>query len=89
MLRTQTRPWDAAHHVETEEDILGYLEAAWDDGETGLTAAALGDIARAKGMTLVAAEPTWAGRASTRRCHPTVPRSSLPSSVSSAPWPCG
>ena len=52
----QTQPWDAADYLETEEDIVFYLEAAFEDGDPGLIAAALGDIARAKGMTTVAAE---------------------------------
>jgi len=46
-----TRPWDAAEHLETPEDMAAYLEAALEDGDASLIAAALGDIARAKGMT--------------------------------------
>ncbi len=56
MAKIQTRPWDAADDLETEEDIVLYLEAAFEDGDPGLIAAALGDVARAKGMTTVAAE---------------------------------
>ena len=56
MAKIQTRPWDAADYLESEEDIVLYLEAAFEDGDPGLIAAALGDIARAKGMTTVAAE---------------------------------
>ena len=51
-----TRPWDAADYLESEEDVVLYLEAAFEDGDPGLIAAALGDIAKAKGMTTVAAE---------------------------------
>jgi len=36
--------------------MVAYLEAALEDGEPTLVAAALGDIARAKGMTQVARE---------------------------------
>ena len=54
MTETQTRPWDAADYLETDEDIVAYLEAAFDDGDPGLIAAALGDVARARGMTNVA-----------------------------------
>ena len=43
-------------YLETEEDIVAYLEAALDEGDPALIAAALGDIARAKGMTTVAAD---------------------------------
>ncbi len=56
MAKMQTQPWDPADYLETEEDIVLYLEAAFEDGDPGLIAAALGDIARAKGMTTVAAE---------------------------------
>ena len=52
--RTRTRPWDAAKHLKTEADISAYLDAALEDGDPGLVAAALGDIARAKGMSEVA-----------------------------------
>lgn len=56
MVRTQTRPWDPAEHFETEEDVLAYLNAALDDGDLHLIVAALGDIARARRMTIVAHE---------------------------------
>jgi len=56
MPKTATTPWDPAEHLETEEDMAAYLEAALDEGDPTLVAAALGDIARAKGMTQVARE---------------------------------
>lgn len=43
-------------HLETEEDITAYLEAVIDDGDPALVSAALGDIARARGMTEIARE---------------------------------
>ncbi len=36
--------------------MVAYLEAAFEEGDVSLIAAALGDIARAKGMTDVARE---------------------------------
>lgn len=42
--------WDVAEHLETEEDMIAYLEAALEEGDPALVAAALGDIARAKGI---------------------------------------
>ena len=54
MAKTKTTRWDAAEHLETEEDMAAYLEAALEEGDTALVAAALGDIARAKGMTEIA-----------------------------------
>ncbi len=56
MTKTKTSPWDAAEHLETVEDMAVYLEAALDDGDPALITAALGDIARAKGMTQIARE---------------------------------
>ena len=54
MQTTVTIPWDPAEHLTTEEDRAAYLEAALEEGDPALVAAALGDIARAKGMTQVA-----------------------------------
>jgi probable addiction module antidote protein len=54
MAKMQTRPWDPAEHLETEEDVVAYLEAALEDGDSAVISAAIGDIARAKGMTQVA-----------------------------------
>ena len=48
--------WDAADYLETEADIAAYLNAAFEDGDTSVIAAALGDVARAKGMTQLAKE---------------------------------
>ncbi|MCA8907376.1 MAG: putative addiction module antidote protein [Rhodospirillaceae bacterium] len=50
----QTTKWDAADYLETPEDMAEYLRAAFDDGDPRLIAAALGDVARARGMTSVA-----------------------------------
>lgn len=54
MAKTITTPWDPADHLKTEEDMVAYLEAALEEADPALVAAALGDIARAKGMTQVA-----------------------------------
>jgi len=48
--------WDPADHLRTEAEMVAYLDAAFDDGDPGVISAALGDIARAKGMTEVARE---------------------------------
>jgi probable addiction module antidote protein len=54
--KIKTRPWDVVEHLETEEDITDYLEAVLDDGDPALVSAALGDVARARGMTEIARE---------------------------------
>lgn len=56
MSKTETHRWDAADYLDTEEDMVAYLEAALEEGDTAVVVAALGDIARAKGMTEVARE---------------------------------
>jgi probable addiction module antidote protein len=54
--RLETRTWDAADHLESDEDIAAYLDAALEEGDPALVVAVLGDIARAKGMTQLARE---------------------------------
>jgi probable addiction module antidote protein len=54
MPKTLTTAWDPAEHLASEEDMAAYLEAALEEGDPALVAAALGDIARAKGMSQVA-----------------------------------
>ena len=63
MARTITKPWDVIEHLQSEEDMVAYLDAALEEGDAGLIAAALGDIARAKGMSQVARD-TGLGRES-------------------------
>jgi len=50
----RTRPFDAASYLETEEDILYYLEAAMEGNDPKHIASALGDVARSKGMSEIA-----------------------------------
>lgn len=56
MPRTTTTRYDVAEHLRTPEEMAAYLEAclAEADGDAAFVAKALGDIARAKGMTQVA-----------------------------------
>jgi probable addiction module antidote protein len=61
--KTQTRPWDITRYLDSDEAIAAYIEAALDEDNPALLAAALGDVARAKGMTQIARE-TGLGRES-------------------------
>jgi probable addiction module antidote protein len=54
MRKLKTTVWDPVDHLETEEDMALYLQAALEEEDANLVAAVLGDIARAKGMTKVA-----------------------------------
>lgn len=56
MAKTKTRIWDAAEHLESQEDMAAYLEAALELDDPALFAAALGDIVRAKGLAQIARE---------------------------------
>ena len=58
-----TRKWDAANYLQSDVDQIAYLEAALEDGDAALVAAAIGDIARAKGMGQLARD-TGLGRES-------------------------
>jgi probable addiction module antidote protein len=55
-MKTKTSPWDLAEHLRTPEEMAAYLEACIEeaDGDVAFIAKALGDIARAQGMTQVA-----------------------------------
>jgi probable addiction module antidote protein len=56
MSKTTTRPYDVAEHLRTPEEMAAYLEACLEEAgdDAAFVAKALGDIARAKGMTQVA-----------------------------------
>lgn len=49
-----TKRWDPAEHLRTEVEVAAYLDAALEEGDSALIAAALGDIARAQGMAKIA-----------------------------------
>jgi probable addiction module antidote protein len=56
MAKTTTSRYDVAEHLRTPEEMAAYLEACLKeaDGNAAFVAKALGDIARAKGMSQVA-----------------------------------
>ena len=56
MGKTKTSRYDIAEHLRTPEEMAAYLEACLKeaDGDATFIAKALGDIARAKGMSQVA-----------------------------------
>jgi probable addiction module antidote protein len=58
VMKTKTVPYDVAEQLRTPEEMAAYLDAWLEeapDDASGI-ARALGDIARAKGMSLVAKE---------------------------------
>ncbi|NYT66496.1 putative addiction module antidote protein [Alcaligenaceae bacterium] len=54
MSKIKTRPFDVSNYLNDEEDVAAYLQVAIEDRDPALLAAALGDIARARGMTQLA-----------------------------------
>ena len=56
MTKTKTMTYDVAEHLRTPEEMALYLDACIEesDGDAAFIAKALGDIARAQGMTQVA-----------------------------------
>ena len=56
MAKTATTKYDVAEHLRTPEEMAAYLEACIEEanGDAALIAKALGDIARARGMSQVA-----------------------------------
>lgn len=50
----KTKVWDPSEYLDSPKSISAYLEAAFDEGDPALIAAALGDVARAIGMTELA-----------------------------------
>jgi probable addiction module antidote protein len=61
--KIKTIPWDPVAYLKNDKDIAHYLEAAFEDGDPTLVTAALGDVARAKGMSQIA-EAAGLGRES-------------------------
>ena len=58
MSKTKTLRYDVAEHLRTPDEMAAYLEACIEEsnGDASFVAKALGDIARAKGMSAVARE---------------------------------
>lgn len=46
--------FDAAEYLNSEEDVAAYLTTVLEENDSALLAAAIGDIARARGMSQVA-----------------------------------
>ena len=58
MIEMVTSPYDVAEHLRTPEEMAAYLDACMEeaDGDAAFVAKALGDIARAEGMSQVACD---------------------------------
>ncbi len=52
--KLKTTKWDVVDYLRKDKEMAEYLEAAMEDGHPAVIATAIGNIARAKGMTQVA-----------------------------------
>jgi len=55
MSKIETRPFDMANYLTTDEDVKEYLSQVLEDGDPAELAGALGHIARARGMARLTA----------------------------------
>lgn len=53
-MRLKTKKYDVANYLDSDEITAAYLDAAFESGDTARIAEALGDVARARGMTKIA-----------------------------------
>jgi probable addiction module antidote protein len=53
-MRVKMKKWDIADHLDSDERIALFLEAVFEEGDPAVIAAAIGDVARARGMSQVA-----------------------------------
>jgi probable addiction module antidote protein len=56
MVKTMTTRYDVSEHLRSSEEMAAYLQACLEEapGDAAFFAKALGDVAKAKGMTQVA-----------------------------------
>ena len=53
-MKITTKKWDTSEHLDSPEMIQEYLKAAFEEGDSEQLIIALGNIAKAKGMTEIA-----------------------------------
>lgn len=54
MTKLVATPFDAAKYITGPEDVIDFLNDAFESGNAGYIAAVLGDVARSEGMTKLA-----------------------------------
>ena len=58
MKAVKTTVWDPAEYLESEEEVNAYLNDIFSTNDPQLIIAAIGDVARARGMSKVAEDAT-------------------------------
>lgn len=56
MADARTRKWNPAEFLENPEDVVAYLQAAFEDGNADLILAVLKDVAQSEGMKKIVAK---------------------------------
>jgi len=56
MEKVTVKDWNLADEIETKEDVIGILEAAFEENDIEFLFKVIGDIARSKGMSQIARE---------------------------------
>ena len=80
--------FDAAEYLNSEEDVAAYLTTVLEENDPALLAAALGDIARSRGMSQLRRIPASRGKLCTRPCDQAANRASTRSAASVPPSAC-
>lgn len=78
--------FDTAPYLGSEAAIAAYLTDILETNDPALLASALGDIARARGMSEIAKTSGLTREALYKACAPMLSRASIPSAVSVRPW---
>jgi probable addiction module antidote protein len=53
-MKITTKKWDASEHLDNPEIIKEYLKAALENGDNNVLMAAMGNVAKARGMSEIA-----------------------------------
>ena len=53
-MKIATRKWDTSEYLDSPEMIHEYLKAAFEDGDSEQLIVAIGNVAKAQGMTAIA-----------------------------------
>ena len=72
MSKIKTRPFDVANYLNDEEDITEYMRQVLEDGDPAELGAALGAIARVRGMTDLARDTGLSREACTKASRANV-----------------
>ena len=57
-MKVTTKKWDASEYLDSPEMIQEYLQAAFAEGDSELLLAAIGNVAKAQGMSEIARKTT-------------------------------